>query len=290
MYTTSEEARSDLFLAGAVYVLGPLVVNLVLGLLPLDRVPVVALALALLLPLVYTVLVPVLLMRYRKERLADFGYAGSRRPLLTGLLVGAPIAAAAVVSGLLASGAVAGAVPVLTGVLDAAYFELAVRILKTLGLMFLAIYCTTKARDAFRGDPAYMRAAAWQVGRFVAIAGGIATLLLLANQVAGDPEVSPLATFVLQPLGVAGAVWLALRSARDSRLTSRPTLLTPMILLAIGSFTVFASPTAIVFGIWRAAMLAGIGLAVGVMLESDRSAWGPIGLAIVLALLSYLPS
>src|SRR5690606_6192744 len=58
MYTSPDEARSDLFLAGAVYVFGGIVIALLLDILPLQRIPGVDIGLALVLPIVTTALVP----------------------------------------------------------------------------------------------------------------------------------------------------------------------------------------------------------------------------------------
>ncbi len=67
MYTSTEDARSDLFLSGAVFLFGGIIVQAVLRIIPLDRIPGLGAVLAVVLPLVTTVLVPYLLIRYRKE-------------------------------------------------------------------------------------------------------------------------------------------------------------------------------------------------------------------------------
>jgi len=95
---------------------------------------------------------------------------------------------------------------------------------------------------------------------------------------------------IAQPIGVAGAVALAYWRARSSRLTTRAALVTAMVILALGAFALSLNATQFIVGIWQGALAAGIGLCVGIMVESDRSVWGPLGLATVLSLLSYLPA
>jgi hypothetical protein len=85
-------------------------------------------------------------------------------------------------------------------------------------------------------------------------------------------------------------VWLVLRGLNAAQLTSRPVLLTPMVILAIGSLLIFGGAVNFVYGIWRGAMLAALGLVIGLLLESRRSALAPLGLGTGLALLSPLLS
>ena len=286
MYTSSEEARSDLFLSGAVYAIGPAVVGALLRIFPLLSVPVLGQVLRLALPLVFTVLTPLLLMRYRKERLADLGFAGSRSTAGIGAVTATPVVVANVVAGAIAGNALA-ALPVAAVVAADEYLLFAEHVFSIAGLVFLAVYCTVKARDGFRADSSYLRSATLRIARILAIVAGAATALLVLGSVVQGFRPGEVADLVLRPLGVAGAVAIALRNARSARLTTRPTLVTPMVIMAIGSFTIFGGAVELVVSIWRASALAGLGLAVALLLESDRSAWGPMGLAAVIALLAY---
>ena len=291
MYLSSDEARSDLFLSAAVYVIGPIVLDFLFRVTQVYRLPFAPDVLSLVMPIVTTVLVPYLLIRYRKQRLSEFGFGGARgKPVVDGLLVAAPIVVAGFVSGWLSSGQIAGGAPVLTAVFDGGVLQVVIRVVELLGRTLLAVYCVVLAREAFRGEPAYLRSSAMQLGRIIGIVAAVATALLLASFVTGEFELGALLTLVLQPLGVAGAVALVIWRARNSRLTMRPVLVTPMVIFALGSFLLRASPTELVFGIWRASLLAGIGLAIGVLLESERSVWGPLALGLALALLTYLPT
>jgi hypothetical protein len=286
MYTSSDEARSDLFLSGAVYAIGPAIVGAVFGIIPLQSVPVLGQVLSLALPLVFTVLTPLLLMRYRKERLADLGFAGPKRALGRGAITALPVVATNVASGLAAGTAVA-ALPVAAAVLAGEYLLFVEYVISVLGLVFLAVYCTVKARDGFRADSAYLRSATLRIVRVLAIVAGAVTALLVLGSITQQFRLAEVADLVLRPVGAAGAVAIALHYARSARLTTRPTLITPMVIMAIGSFTLFGGALELVTSVYRATILAAIGLAIGLMLESDRSAWGPMGLAAVVAVLAY---
>ncbi|MBW3601616.1 MAG: hypothetical protein KY434_02820 [Actinobacteria bacterium] len=279
-YVTPDEARSDLFLSGAVYLFGPLFLRVLLGVVPVAALPGAGAILAVGLPLVVTVVVPGLLMRYRRESLGDYGVgAAGAQALPAGLLVAAPIAAAAAVAGLATGDLTAGlpllAAPRVPGLLLA-------QLARWLGLAALAVYVTVKARDAFAAQPQYLRPAMLEIGRVVGVVGAVAAVLLA---VAGR-SVAPL----LLPLGVAGAFLVALRRLNPGTLTSRSTLLTPTVLLALGPFTLSFDAVAFVESIWVAALSAGVGLVIGALQEARRSPLGALGLGVVVALFTLLPT
>ncbi|HVM19873.1 MAG TPA: hypothetical protein VM307_07930 [Egibacteraceae bacterium] len=285
MYTSPEEDRSDLFLAGAVYILGPQVLGIILG-----RVPIPAAAsplLSLLLIVATTILVPLLLIRYRKQRLSEFGFAGPPGSAVAGLLPVAPIVAAYVIAGAVA-GSPFTAVPLLTAVNGGTWVGFVVQAVAGLCAGLLAVYMTVKARTAFRSDPDYLRPTMWWLGRFAAIAAAVTSLLLLLSVVVRGGALTTGVEILLVPLGVAGAAWLVHQRLSGSQLTTRASLITPMVVLAIGPFTLFGGAVAFVAGLWRAALLAGIGLLIGALIESKRTAWAPLGLAAGLALLTPL--
>lgn len=291
MYTSPDEARSDLFLAGAVFLFGPLLLGVVLDLLPLDGIPGFGLVLAVVLPLVTTLLVPWLLIRYRKERLSDYGLGVPAQTFLPGLLLAAPIVAAALLAGLLSGGDVLADLPVVAAAASGSWVQLLARLVSWVGLVGLAVYMTVKARDAFRGDPMYLRTALLQIGRIVGLVAAGATVLLvvstLFNEVSSG-SFGVIARLVLLPLAVAGAVLLATQRLRGNVLTARPTLLTPVVLLAIGPFALSLNALSFVFGVWQAAVLAGVGLLIGSLLEARRSALGPLALGLALAVTTSL--
>lgn len=292
MYTSTEDARSDLFLSGAVYVIGPAVIAILRDLLPLDAIPGMTVALGLLLPFVTTALVPILLMRYRGESLGQYGYGAGLPPNFgVGLLLASPIILASVLGAILAgdplSGVGVGEI-VRTGGAFGALLGLVIRLISWLGLGFLAVYATVKARDAFRSDYRTVRDETLWLGRILAavaaVAVSIALLLILPGQDGGLGLVS----LLLLPLGVAGSVALLLRMLRGPSATSRATMLTPVVLLALGPFQLSFSGTALALAVWYAAMYAGIGLVIAALQESRRSAVACLGLTLAIALLTQL--
>lgn len=287
MFTGRDEARSDLFLAGAFYVFGPLLVSVLLFVVPLQRIPGVGRALALTLPLVFTVLVPVLLIRYRRERLADYGLQGGTDPSVgIGLLAGLPIVAAGLVAGFVATGDLVTAVPVVAAA-HGGLFTVVVRLLEWCGVLLLALYGTVKARDAFGGEPVRMEEAVVRVGRVVGIAVLVATALLLLAMLRQFDVVEAVA-LVLQPLGVFGAVWFAWQRLGKAGSTTLPTVITPVVLLAIGPFALTFQARQLVTGIYNAALYAGVGLVVALIMEGTRRGLGVVVLAVVIALLTRL--
>ncbi|MGH8904134.1 MAG: hypothetical protein ACRDYA_21245 [Egibacteraceae bacterium] len=276
-YVSSEEARSDLFLSAAVYLIGPLVVELLLELVPLRRIPGVAAVLAIALPLVYTVLVPYLLIRYRKESVRDYLPRSGHQAFAFGLLLALPIVVATLLATLLDGIPFQEAVPVLLADEPVGALLIAQRLASWLGVAALAIYATGKARDAFRSDPKTVRAAALEIARVLGIVVSVTALvLLLANQAS--------VTRLLLPLGIASAVAIAYSRPRGPSSTSRAVLLTPTLILALPAFTL--SPVGFLQGLYFGALLAGIGLVIGMLEESRRPTYGALAIALVIALVS----
>ena len=284
MYTTPDEDRSDIYLSGAVYVLGPEIFRIITSGIslpgPLNTV------LNLVIVISTTVLVPFLLMRYRKERLSTFGFNGDLPAAGPGLLAALPIPVAYLLNNMLVP-----ETDLLAGVrvVDAAQGDIdaIVRIIGGMCVALLAIYVTVKARTAFRADPGYIRPVMVRLGRIVAIIAAVASVLLFATvALQGEPLVG--LGVLLPPLGVAATLWLIYRTVPGSLLTSRATLLTPMVVMAIGSVSLFGPAASLVSGLWMGALLAGVALAIAVLTESRRTAWAPLGLATALVFLSPL--
>ncbi len=291
MYTSTEDARSDLFLSGAVYVIGPAVFEIVRGLLPLDRIPGVTEVLALFVPIATTALVPYLLMRYRNESFGQYGYGAGLPPNFgVGLLLALPVVVASVLTALVATGQpLAG-----LGVMQLAFgspLVFAGRLLTWIGLGFLAAYVTVKARDAFRSDYRTVREETITIGRIlgmVAVAAVSIALLFTPPGVRGLGGGELFAVIVLLPLGVAASVVLLLQTLRGPSATSRATMLTPVVLLALGPFQLAFGVTELALTVRLAVAYAGIGLIIGALQESRRSAVAGLGLTLAIALLSTL--
>ncbi len=284
MYATSEEARSDLFLAGAVYLFGPLLLRVVS---PVFGVPVLGEVLIVVAPLLTTALVPVLLTRYRKERTAEYGVGGERgRGLQVGVLLALPIVIGAALGAGIRGEALPATVPAV--VLDGSqWLALAANITTWAGLTVLAIYATVKARDAFRADIRTVPEGVTEIARILGIVAAIATALLIVGAATDAFPLDPLVV-VLVPLGAGVSVLLLLRRFIPSSTTTRAALLAPTVLLALRPFNPFAlffSAGNFVLSVWSAALLATIGLLMAATLESRRTAWPAIALGAMLALL-----
>jgi hypothetical protein len=294
MYTSTEDARSDLFLSGAVFVIGPAVIEILREILRLDRVPGVPLVLAILAPIATTALVPILLMRYRNESFGQYGYGAGLPPNFgNGLLLASPIIIAGLLGATLAGDPLAGigiGEIIRTGAAPASLLGLLIRLLSWLGLGFLAAYATVKARDAFRSDFRTVRDETIGLGKVLAAVAAVAVslaLLLLPQQLGGSSGLS-LMPLLLLPVGVAGSVVLLLRTLRGPSATSRAIMLTPVVLLAVGQIDFSFDIASLALSVWRAAMYAAVGLIIGALQESRRSALAGLGLTLAIAVLSRL--
>jgi hypothetical protein len=294
MYTSTEDARSDLFLSGAVYLIGPTVIEILVNLLNLADVDSVMMVLAVLMPIATTALVPFLLMRYRNESFGQYGYGAGLPPNFgIGLLLASPIIIAGLLGATLAGDPLAGigiGEIIRTGAAPASLLGLLIRLLSWLGLGFLAAYATVKARDAFRSDFRTVRDETIGLGKVLAAVAAVAVslaLLLLPQQLGGSLGLS-LMPLLLLPVGVAGSVVLLLRTLRGPSATSRAIMLTPVVLLAVGQIDFSFDIASLALSVWRAAMYAAVGLIIGALQESRRSALAGLGLTLAIAVLSRL--
>lgn len=294
MYTSTEEARSDLFLSGAVYVIGPAVIEIVLNILRLDRIATVQLLQQLAQPVVTTALVPILLMRYRRESFGQYGFGAGLPPnFAVGLLLASPIIVASVLSATLSAGQplLGLGIGVLVAGLDGV-LALIARLLTWLGLGFLGVYATVKARDAFRSDFRTVRDETIRLGRIVAAVAAVAVSIVLLFSLPDDGGILGgglgLASLLLLPFGVAGSVFLLLRTLRGPSATSAATMLTPVVLLALGPLQLVFDAEGFALTVWFATLFAGVGLVIGALQESRRSALAGLGLALAVALFTVL--
>lgn len=281
MYTSPDDARSDLMLAGAVFIFGPIVVGLLLATVPLGRIPLMGSALSLAVPAVLTILVPFLLVRYRRESWADYGFGAEvGQGAGTGIVIALPLVVAGLAVALLSGQPATAALPALA-IGPAWALQMGVRLITWVGLAVLAVFVTVKARDAFRADYRTIPEAMVEIGRIVAlVAAGASLLRLVTTQSIGS---------LILPLGVAGMGVLVYRGVKGPTSVSRAALLTPTVLLAIGSLFISFSAARLVEGIWTGALVAAVGLIMGVLREHRGSAWVVITLAVAIALFTPLP-
>ncbi|GEM_PF-3018108 len=284
---STEDARSDLMLSVAAFIFGPLLLRLVLGLFGVGtgnaavRIVLVALA---------TLVVPILLMRYRREGMAAIGLRGKEPDptVLTGLVAALPLIAASLAGVLVGIPVFAGAGnPLLMPGGDAA--EVVVRLVAWGGVLFLALYTSTKARDAFGGDPQRVMPAALRIGRVLAIVAAVSGVLVATQVVlgGGDP-IGGIALVVVWPLAVIAMVLLVLRRTGGVGTTTLPTLVVPTLVGALGNFVLSFDPTQLAIFVYQASLSGGIGLAAGLLADRTRRGGGVLLLGVLIALLTTL--
>lgn len=297
MYHVSrEDARSDLMLSAAVFVFGPIALVLLL-----DTLGIAALVgngaggrlLQIAVGVATTVVVPLLLMRYRNERPAVvLGLGSADRTLSTGLLAAAPLLVVSAVALLLAAPGdrMLTEHPVIALQVGNP-LGVALRLIVWISVIGLATYATVKARDAFGGFPRPVDEAAWRIGRILAIAAAVTTLLAVLVVVAQGGSLTTAVGRVLWPVGVAGTVWVILRRTSGVGTTSMAALATPTVIAAIGNFALaLFNPAALVFSLYAATLSGGVGLGVGILAERTRRAGGIFVLAALVALGTSLPT
>lgn len=192
---------------------------------------------------------------------------------------------AGLVVGLAAGASPVAAIPLVT----LAPVSLLSRVAQWLGYALLAAYGTVKARDAFSGYHEPLKDGAQRIARVLGAAAAVALVLLLLSMAARGALLGNLAVaagFVLMALGVGASVVFGLSRLPGRPTATRPTLLTPAVLLGLAGLHLTFEAVALVFTVYNVALLALVGLLIGVLQESRRSAWAPVGLALVVALLT----
>ncbi len=298
MYHVSrDDARSDLMLSIAVFVFGPIALALLLQAVGLANLIGSGISGRLLLIVVgvgATMVVPLLLMRYRGERPAVvLGLGSGDRTLSTGLIAAVPLLVVGAIALLLAE---PGDRMILEHPLIALRvgnpLGVLVRLVVWVSVIGLATYATVKARDAFGSFPRPVDEAAWRIGRILAIAAAVTTLLAILVVVAQGGGAATALGRLLWPLGVAGAVWVILRrTSGGGGTTSIAALVTPTVIAAVGNFALaLFNPAALVFSLYAATLSGGVGLGVGILAERTRRAGGIFVLAALIALGTSLPT
>lgn len=279
MYTSPDDARSDLFLSVGVFLFGPLVLGIVFQYLPLLSVPVLGPVLRIASELAVTALVPYLLMRYRRETFRHYGLQPARASTLAvGAVAILPLVAATVLVSLLVGDSPVASLPVANA--GFGWLSVVVRTVRWLGTAFLAAYATVKARDAFRSDPRTIRDVSVEIGRILAIVLAVSALLLIVGGTVG------VITALLLPIGALACVAVAVGSVRGPSSASRAVLLTPTVILALNVFNLTLDGRQFFVTLWLTAISACVGLVIGVYQEWRNSALAALGIGLVVALLT----
>lgn len=205
-----------------------------------------------------------------------------------GALLGTPVVVAGLLAALATGFSPASAIP-LAGIIGTGTVDVLARTSQWLGFALLAVYGTVKARDAFRGESQTLAQGTRHIAKILGLAVLVAVVLLLLSLAArgallGGVEVA--VGIVLMPLGVATAIVIVLGQLTGAGATTRPTLVTPAVLLGLAGFQISFDAVAFVTAVYLGGILALLGLLIGVLQEWRRSAWAAIGLMLVIAVLS----
>ncbi|MGI9017340.1 MAG: hypothetical protein ACR2HR_09605 [Euzebya sp.] len=226
MYLDSDDARSDFFLAAAVYVIGPTLIALLLDALPVGLAggslgTVILIAE----PLITIAAMPLFLLRYRENSLAGL-WGGGAGSLALGFGLASVFAVALGVGEVLAGGPVAQ-LPELVPVAI-----LIVVVVRWLSLSVLAIFLFRRAEYAFRPISESQSTLVRQAGLACVGTALVATVLLL---------LADLPVWALLPAaGLVGLFFLAERRLPQSGMGERWWVWAPVITLALGPLEIFS--------------------------------------------------
>jgi hypothetical protein len=277
MYLSADDARSDFFLAAAVYVIGPTLVSLLLRALPaLQRSTLLATAIAVLVPFITIAAMPLFLMRYREGSFASLRHGGAGS-LAMGAALAAVFTAALALGEVLGGGQLVLLADLLPG---ATIAGLAIR---WASLAVLAVFLYRRAEYAFRPISEPQEELVRKAGIACIGTAGVATVLLL---LAGRPIWS-----VLAAAGLAGMYLLAERQLPQQGVGERWWVWAPVITLALGPieiFSIFFGGSEFLASAQQAAVVALFGLVVGMGLHVRRGAVLAFGLALVMLVADLL--
>lgn len=263
MILDSDDAKSDIVLAGAAAVFGGTARVFVSQWPGYPHSGVAALAVELGWLIAVTALVPVLLSRHRGDRWAAFGLTRPMTGLHTGWLVAAPIGAAAAVMGLIGPASSVGAGAWWWGRMAGAVMsgaDVIARIAITTQLIVLVVGATLLVMFLATRGASLERSPTWspvRILRTVAVPATVAAAIAgLARVIFGWPLLP-----VLVQIGALTAVLIIVeRRVRVGSPVRRATVLAPVLVVA--ALHVFAAG-----GLLRGNLLAAIhsgGLAVGI--------------------------
>jgi hypothetical protein len=279
MYLSADDARSDFFLAAAVYVIGPTLVSLLLRFVPDGATTGVAgVAVSIVTTVLVTAAMPLFLLRYREGSFAPLRTGGAR-----GLGTGAAIGAVALVAVALAEVLGGADLPVLVDLLTPGIVLLVV--VRWASLAVLAIFLHVRAEHAFRPVSEHQQTLVRRAGIAVTATLGVSALLLVLS--GGLPVWSLLAV-----AGIAAAYPVAERLLPPSGVGERWWVWAPPITLALGPLDLFGflrGGAGFLLSAQQAAVAALVGLVALMGLHARRGAavaWGFAGALAGAALLA----
>jgi hypothetical protein len=233
---------------------------------------------------VLTGLVPLLLARYRGDRLAAFGLDAPRGGWTAGLALVVPIAVLGVLRQFVALGATEGA---LLGRVGGAGFTgfgpttavagLLVVVVSTAAALLLTTFLVVRGREAFRSPDTPLT----ELLRTFGVGACVAALGLGLLRAIGPGRLLPT---VLQVVGLVAVVLVADRLVPQGRTAPRAAVLTPMIALVVIHVFAFGGLFRgnLLTGLYAGALAAGVAVVTAVLLESRQRAWAVVPLFLAL--------
>lgn len=273
MYLSTDDARSDFFLASATYLLGGILIRFLLDLVGGvfdNEIGLWFLTIAI--PILIIAAMPLFLMRYRDESWSLL-WAGGAEGAGRGAVLGLVVAAGAMLGSVLGGSAPLESVPLLEpGRLVVA------RLAQWLSLAVLVVFLHRRGEYAFRPISERYEVLTRQAGIAVLGAAGVASLLLLP---AGGSI-----GLLGGPIGFAVAYLLATRTMQPSGMGERWQVWAPLIVLAIGEIAIFSALGAqvqFVAQVRSAGMVCAFGLLSIMALDARRGGVTAFAMAAVIA-------
>ena len=282
MFIEADDAKTDVILAAAVAVIGPSLVGFVSRLPLLPRTGVIALLIDLLWLAAVTLLVPVLLARYRGDGAAAFGFrsagghlgvAGSSQPTTSAALLVLPVAVAGAATVLLAGGGPLGAA---LGSLGASLAQgadvglvgvVALRVaVLTVGAVVLVGFLSVRSRDGFPRSPDT------SLTELVRTFGLGATAVALVTGLVRVATGAPLLALALNLLAMVAVLLLVDRLVPTGVSVPRTTVVAPLLLVVL--IQTFAAGGllggGLLLGVHRGALAAGVTIAIAATAATRR--------------------
>jgi hypothetical protein len=294
VYLSPDDSRSDAILAGATTLFGGFAVGILSSLPFYPRTGLLPLLLGIGWVFVLTGLVPLLLARYRGDRIAAFGLDAPRAAWTAGLVLIVPIVLLGIVRQLVLAGSVSSAVlgriggasvasPVIgEGGLartfgTATILQAALFVVTSLGALLLITFLTVRGREAFRSPSVSLTELLRTFGM------GAAAVALLLGLIRSIGAARPLPV-LLQVVALAALVLLADRLVPVGRETTRAAVLTPVVLVAVSHVFAFGGLFRgdLLAGLYTGALAAGTAAVIAVLVETRTRAWAVVPLVVAL--------
>ncbi|HUG85351.1 MAG TPA: hypothetical protein VMM13_12340 [Euzebya sp.] len=277
MYLSADDARSDFFLAAAVYVIGPTLITLLIDAVPQLFANRAGLwFLLVIVPVLTTAAMPLFLLRYREQSFAVL-FGGGVRALLTGLAVAGVLIVTTLVGEVVGGGQPQQLGSLLT---PRSVLGLASR---WGSLAVLAVFLHTRAEYAFRPISERQAVLVRQAGVAAVGTAAVTTVLLLLD---GRPLAS-----VVAAAGLVAMYGLAERLLPQQGVGERWWVWAPVITLALGPvrlFSLFLGGASFLASAQQGAVVALFGLVVVMAMHNRRGGLLAFGLATGFALVNLL--